>query len=86
MNKNNALSESIFSRFLMTCKNWQTDKFIGTKYLFLSIVGQSLLAFLFFSHIIGILSGYLDNILFDYLTPKEHLEIFCDFKGVPRDE
>ncbi len=22
------------------------------------------------------------NILFDLLTPEEHLEIFCDFKGV----
>jgi ABC-type multidrug transport system ATPase subunit len=22
------------------------------------------------------------NILFDLLTPQEHLEIFCDFKGV----
>jgi ATP-binding cassette subfamily A (ABC1) protein 3 len=26
------------------------------------------------------------DILFDLLTPEEHLEIFCDFKGVPRAE
>lgn len=26
------------------------------------------------------------DILFDLLTPEEHLEIFCDFKGVPKEE
>lgn len=24
------------------------------------------------------------NVLFDLLTPEEHLDVFCDFKGVPR--
>lgn len=26
------------------------------------------------------------DVLFDLLTPEEHLEVFCDFKGVPRSE
>lgn len=26
------------------------------------------------------------DVLFDLLTPEEHLEVFCDFKGVPRDQ
>jgi len=26
------------------------------------------------------------DILFDLLTPEEHLDIFCDFKGVPRKD
>ena len=35
-------------------------------------------------HILGICPQH--DILFDLLTPEEHLEIFCDFKGVPRKE
>jgi len=26
------------------------------------------------------------NVLFDQLTPEEHFDIFCEFKGVPRNE
>lgn len=26
------------------------------------------------------------DVLFDLLTPEEHLEVFCDFKGVSREE
>jgi ATP-binding cassette subfamily A (ABC1) protein 3 len=26
------------------------------------------------------------DVLFDLLTPEEHLDVFCDFKGVPKNE
>lgn len=26
------------------------------------------------------------DVLFDLLTPEEHLDVFCDFKGVPKKE
>ena len=35
-------------------------------------------------HFLGVCPQH--DILFDLLTPEEHLEIFCDFKGVPRNE
>jgi ATP-binding cassette, subfamily A (ABC1), member 3 len=35
-------------------------------------------------HFLGVCPQH--DILFDLLTPEEHLEIFCDFKGVPRKE
>ena len=35
-------------------------------------------------HFLGVCPQH--DILFDLLTPEEHLEIFCDFKGVPKAE
>ncbi len=35
-------------------------------------------------HFLGVCPQH--DILFDFLTPEEHLQIFCDFKGVPKAE